>query len=91
MDLLVLKKDNETYFNLFNKLVEEVIEVREEMIAYKKENLVSETLDVIQVCIGILDKLEQDGIKIKKEIEKHNLKLLQRGWRYKKVLHIDVE
>lgn len=91
MDLFVLKKDNETYFNLFNKLVEEVIEVREEMIAYKKENLVSETLDVIQVCIGILDKLEQDGIKIKKEIEKHNLKLLQRGWRYKKVLHIDVE
>lgn len=91
MDLLVLKKDNETYFNLFNKLVEEVIEVREEMIAYKKENLVSETLDVIQVCIGILDKLEQDGIKIKKEIEKHNLKLLQRGWIYKKVLHIDVE
>lgn len=91
MDLFVLKKDNETYFNLFNKLVEEVIEVREEMIAYKKENLVSEILDVIQVCIGILDKLEQDGIKIKKEIEKHNLKLLQRGWRYKKVLHIDVE
>lgn len=91
MDLFVLKKDNETYFNLFNKLVEEVIEVREEMIAYKKENLVSEILDVIQVCIGILDKLEQDGIKIKKEIEKHNLKLLQRGWIYKKVLHIDVE
>ncbi|KRQ86033.1 hypothetical protein ABG79_02165 [Caloramator mitchellensis] len=96
MELLVLKKENETYSDIFNKLVEEVMEIKTEIEAIElevgeKEKLIAETLDVIQVCIGLLDKLSHEGVNIRKAIEKHNLKLLQRGWRYKKVLYIDVD
>lgn len=47
-------------------------------------------MDVIQVCIGILDKLEQEGLDINKMVDKHNTKLLERGWEYENVIHINV-
>ncbi|GIW49183.1 MAG: hypothetical protein KatS3mg079_659 [Caloramator sp.] len=93
MELLILEKDD-SYTDMFSKLHEEVEEVSTEIIKHAtekedtKEKIAEETLDVIQVCIGILDKLEKEGIDIAKEIEKHNMKLLRRGWRYKEVVHL---
>ncbi|MDO6353548.1 hypothetical protein Q3V94_02675 [Caloramator sp. CAR-1] len=96
MELLILKKDD-TYVSILNKAKEEVDELWEELFKYEidnidnKEEIAAETLDVIQVCIGLLDKLETEGMNIRKAVEKHNLKLLNRGWKYKKVIHIDIE
>lgn len=93
MELLILEKNDE-YIDMFYKLHEEVDELSCELIKHvtekeeTKKKIAEETLDVIQVCIGILDKLEQEGIDIAKEIEKHNMKLLRRGWRYKEVVHL---
>lgn len=93
MELLILEKNDE-YIDMFYKLHEEVDELSCELIKHvtekeeTKKKIVEETLDVIQVCIGILNKLEQEGIDIAKEIEKHNMKLLNRGWRYKGVVHL---
>lgn len=93
MELLILEKNDE-YIDMFSKLHEEIEEVSCEIIKHAtekedtKEKIAEETLDVIQVCIGILDKLEQEGIDIPNAIEKHNMKLLRRGWRYKEVVHL---
>ncbi|WDU84226.1 hypothetical protein [Caloramator sp. Dgby_cultured_2] len=90
-------KKDDTYVSILNKAKEEVDELCEELFKYEldnidnKENIAAETLDVIQVCIGLLDKLSEEGVNIRKTIEKHNLKLLHRGWRYKKVIRIDIE
>ncbi|WP_027309306.1 hypothetical protein [Caloramator sp. ALD01] len=93
MEMLILEKNDE-YIDMFYKLHEEVDELSCELIKHVTEKeetklkIAEETLDVIQVCIGILDKLEKEGIEIAKEVEKHNMKLLKRGWRYKSVVYL---
>ncbi|MCX7903257.1 MAG: hypothetical protein N2486_01990 [Caloramator sp.] len=96
MELLVLKKDDDNV-SILNKLNEEVDELSNELFksimdnVNNKEEMAAEALDVIQVCVGLLDKLEQEGLNIRKAMEKHNLKLLNRGWQYKKVIRIDID
>ncbi len=51
-------------------------------------NVVAETLDLIQMCVGILDKvLEQYPILKEAELQ-HIEKLYSRGWKFKKWLAI---
>ena len=96
MKLVVLRKNDE-YMEMLYKLREETEELKEEIELHfrkninNKENIAAEALDVIQVCIGILDKLEREGINIEKTIAKHNVKLLGRGWEVKKIVHINVK
>lgn len=53
------------------------------------ESLISETLDVIQMCIGILDKLMKSYPKLVcKGFTKHIKKLDSRGWKFKKWLAV---
>lgn len=93
MELLILEKNDE-YIDMFYKLHEEVDELSCELIKLvtekeeTKRKIAEETLDVIQVCIGILDKLEKEGVNLREEVEKHNMKLLNRGWKYKGVVHL---
>lgn len=80
MHLMILDK-NETLKQEREKLLEESIELMNAITSYDIENTIEETLDVIQVCIGILDTLQkEENIDLEKEINKHNRKLLERGW-----------
>lgn len=53
------------------------------LIINSKVELAGELLDVIQVCIGALDKLEDEGINVNKCVKDHNRKLEERGWNFK--------
>ncbi|ABR48554.1 hypothetical protein Amet_2400 [Alkaliphilus metalliredigens QYMF] len=73
------------------KLHEEHDELQQAIFGVKDNigHVAAEALDTIQVCIGILDKVEEEvpGM-VKKEIFNHNRKLLERGWKVKKVIQI---
>lgn len=95
----VLKKDDD-WENHVDKLLEEAIELIDEIEYIEKdlfeevshECIVEEALDVVQVCIGILDKVESEYPgTIKKNIQKHYIKLLQRGWKVKEILKVGIE
>ncbi len=52
--------------------------------------LVAETLDVVQMCIGILDKvLEKYPWVLSEGTKAHIEKLYGRGWRFKKWIQIE--
>ena len=100
MKIIVLKKDD-NWNEVRYKLYEECTEAQDAIInlmRYEKNNkfeicqfkkeIASEILDVIQVCIGALDKLEMD-LNIKKEMKKHCKKLISRGWKIKKMYSIN--
>jgi len=95
--LPVLEK-NDNWFTHKSKLLEEVKEVIEELDRKPhsaKEKLkydlaaVSEVFDVIEVCIGILDKLENEGIDIEKAAWQHYRKLESRGRKSKGMIEIE--
>lgn len=90
MHLMILDK-NETLKQEREKLLEESIELMNAITLYDIENTIEETLDVIQVCIGILDTIKkQENIELNKEINKHNRKLLKRGWNFKGKVNIKI-
>lgn len=68
------------------KLTEEYSEVMQENNA---ELLAGEVMDVIQICINMLDKL-QDDFGIKDPVKKHYHKLIKRGWSAKKRIYFAV-
>jgi len=83
MHLMILDK-NETLKQEREKLLEESLELMNAITFYDIENTIEETLDVIQVCIGILDTLgKEENIDLEKELNRHNRKLLKRGWKFK--------
>lgn len=80
MHLMILDKE-ETLPEELLKLQEEFKEVKEAIIKGDKENTTEEILDLMQVCVGMLDtKAKTEGIDLEKEINRHNRKLLERGW-----------
>ncbi|NBI05779.1 hypothetical protein [Senegalia massiliensis] len=87
--ILVLDK-NDTLKEHFYKFEEEASELKHEMMIQdimgycNRENVIAEAMDVIQVCIGILDYCRAT----EEDIEKHNNKLLCRGWNVKQVYNI---
>lgn len=97
--LPVLEK-NDSWGKHLEKVEEESLELYEaiERVIYIGEeeidesvllHIAEEAFDNIEVCIGILDKLEQEHKGI---IEKANLlhikKLAERGWQFKSVLEL---
>lgn len=65
------------YWN--KKLVEEVKELIEAIDLKDKVKIMEETLDIIQVCIGMMAKLYKEGLTIENGIRRHNKKLSNRG------------
>lgn len=72
------------------KLIEEAEELAEGIENGDKANIAEEAFDTIQVCIGILDKLRIEGIDIRTECLRHEKKLINRGWKHKGILEIEV-
>ncbi|MHB9909264.1 nucleotide pyrophosphohydrolase [Clostridium botulinum] len=83
MHLMILDKE-ETLPEELLKLQEEFKEVKEAIINGDKENTTEEILDIIQVSVGMLyTKVKTENMDLEKEINKHNRKLLKRGWEFK--------
>lgn len=61
------------------KLNEEVDELDAALCFKDKKDIMEETLDVIQICTGIMAKLYREGIIIEQGIHRHNKKLVDRG------------
>ena len=89
----ILEK-NDTWETHREKLREEAGEVIDvimniESAPESASELLAETLDVMQVCIGIIEQLEKTNRKIILEGQiKHVEKLYKRGWKFKKMIII---
>ncbi|NFM26134.1 nucleotide pyrophosphohydrolase, partial [Clostridium sporogenes] len=79
--LMILDKE-ETLLQELLKLQEEFKEVKEAIINGDKENTTEEILDIIQVSVGMLyTKVKTENMDLEKELNRHNRKLLKRGWK----------
>lgn len=86
---MVLAKDDK-WGKHKKKVDEESLELVEAIGEGDLEHIAEEALDTIQVCIGILDKLYHQGIDIQQAVDKHNRKLVGRGWAHKAVVKIQI-
>ncbi|MBY6897981.1 nucleoside triphosphate pyrophosphohydrolase family protein [Clostridium botulinum] len=90
MHLMILDKE-ETLPQELLKLQEEFKEVKQVIINGDKENTTEEILDNMQVLIGMLyTKVKTENMDLEKEINKHNRKLLKRGWEFKCKIDIKI-
>ncbi|EKS4344817.1 MazG-like family protein [Clostridium botulinum] len=90
MHLMILDKE-ETLPQELLKLQEEFKEVKEAIINGDKQNTTEEILDIMQVCIGMLDtQVKNKDIDLEEEVSKHNKKLVNRGWKFKKRIFFQV-
>ena len=97
MFMPVLKK-NEGYQLMHNLLLGEVKELEKATMQYlvsghpkDRGDMTGEVLDVVQVCIGILDKLEREGADIELATMEHLRKLSNRQiWTIDKMIKIEV-
>ncbi len=85
---LNLDNNEWTFEGIADKVREESFELREALTCYNQERIAEEALDVMQVVIGLLDKLNNGNMDLKKEIAIHNAKLKGRGWKFKKILEV---
>jgi NTP pyrophosphatase (non-canonical NTP hydrolase) len=89
MKLMVLDK-NDNWGLHKAKVYEESLELVEAIKEGDNAHIAEEALDVIQVAIGILDKLHHEEIDIQQAVFKHNKKLANRGWDAKAFIKIEV-
>jgi NTP pyrophosphatase (non-canonical NTP hydrolase) len=85
-----LKQDNNkwSWADIGIKHIEESDELLEAIAEEDMRHIAEEVLDEIQVCVGILDKLEREGINIEQIFLRHNEKLVNREWKGKGVVKI---
>ncbi|AZV56784.1 MazG nucleotide pyrophosphohydrolase domain-containing protein [Clostridium sp. AWRP] len=89
MKLMVLDKNDkwETHMDKVNEESRELIEAIKEG---NMSHIAEEVLDNIQVSIGILDKLYNEGLNIEEVVHIHNRKLVNRGWKHKAAVRVQV-
>lgn len=89
MKLMVLNKEDKWKTHK-DKVDEESTELIEAIKEGNTAHIAEEALDNIQVNIGILDKLYHDGVNIEEAVHTHNRKLVNRGWKHKAVVKVQV-
>lgn len=89
MKLMVLNK-NDNWGLHKAKVYEECLELVDAIKEGGNVHIAEEALDIIQVAIGILDKLNHEGIDLQQAIYRHNKKLADRGWNAKAVVKVQV-
>lgn len=83
-----------TWEEIQEKLSEEYIELQNAIVHLRKsygtiDHIAEETFDVIQICIGILDKVESIYPGMTRKMAKRHLnKLIERGWDMKDILQV---
>ena len=84
--------DNDSWDKISNKLEEEYQEVQEAIReGSDKLQIAEELIDVIQVAIRGLVLLAKEGFDINKLFSRHNKKLVNRGWKEKKIINIFIK
>lgn len=89
MKLMILDKDDNWGMHKA-KVYEECLELADAIKEGDNAHIAEETLDIIQVAIGILDKLHYEGVDIQQALYKHNKKLVDRNWDAKAVIKVQV-
>ena len=80
-DIFILKGNNKLEMAFFiDKLKEETEEVIKAFLNKDDDNFLEEVLDVQQIVVDILAKLEMNEPDTKKAIEMHNAKIKSRGF-----------
>lgn len=79
---------NDTYDKALDKLKEEYEELQEAIKEKDNIHVAEEAFDVIQVILRVLELLSKDGLSIEQLSNRHNKKLVNRGWTHKKLLRI---
>lgn len=84
--------DNDSWDKISNKLEEEYQEVQEAIRERSdKLHIAEELLDVQQVVIRGLILLVKEGFDLRQLFNRHNKKLVNRGWKEKKIINIFIE
>lgn len=84
--------DNDSWDKISNKLEEEYQEVQEAIRERSdKLHIAEELIDIIQVAIRGLVLLAKEGFDINKLFSRHNKKLVNRGWKEKKIINIFIK
>ena len=84
--------DNDSWEKISNKLEEEYHEVQEAIRGDSDRlQIAEELIDVIQVAIRGLVLLAKEGFDINKLFSRHNKKLVNRGWKEKKIINIFIK
>jgi NTP pyrophosphatase (non-canonical NTP hydrolase) len=89
MKLMILDK-NERWSLHKSKVYEECLELVEAINSDDQVHIAEEAFDIIQVATGILDKLHHEGIDIQQAIYRHNKKLINRGWKCKAIIKVQI-
>lgn len=90
LKMMVLDK-NDSWGTHIGKIYEESAELIEAIAEGDHVHMVEEALDNIQVALGVLDKLQQEGIDIQQAVYRHNKKLIHRGWGIKASVNIEIK
>ncbi|AJA48864.1 hypothetical protein CPAST_c27970 [Clostridium pasteurianum DSM 525 = ATCC 6013] len=81
---LNIDNDNYTLEQLSEKLEIEQKELNKAIMEDRNKGVIAEELfDTIQTCIGMLNKLSEDGIDMRYLALKHEKKLIKLGWRWR--------
>jgi len=83
-----VNKNTETWNDVLNKHKEESKELIVAIEEGNKSAIEEETMDQLQICFGILDKLEREGTNLEELFNRHNRKMVKRFWRDKGVIKI---
>ena len=97
MKLMILSHNDESNKN--TETWDDILKIHEEesdelIVAIKagdKSSIEEETMDQLQVCLGILDKLEREGANLEELFNRHNRKLIKRFWKDKGEIKIQWE
>lgn len=89
-DKLGIDNNTATLDQFIAKFIEEYSEVRCAFLNGDMNNMQEELFDTIQVCIGMLDKLDKEGLSLRNGLNKHHKKLVSRGWTSKKMINFTI-
>ena len=99
LKLMVLDKNlntgetnvNDDWELIMEKLCEEFMEVHAAISNKDDLNLSEELMDLIQVTIRGLVLLQKDGMNIEEIFNRHNKKLIDRGWVERNIINITIK
>lgn len=78
----------DSYEKVSRKLNEEYEELQEAIKEDDDFHIAEEVFDLIQVCIRILVILVKKGFDLTQLNNRHNKKLVTRGWKHKSIINI---
>ena len=82
---------NDSWEKISNKLEEEYLEVQEAIREADRAHIAEEIFDLLQVSIRALVLLTKEKFNIEQLNMRHNKKLVNRGWKEKKIINIFIK